>query len=153
MGPRLVSFFETHLGTSSAHFFNFDHRVFVGFQWVLIGIQFIIQSFVPDEPEEVAIQMKRQAFITSKVIDRTPDEDPVSVEAYETEQRQSLARFVADDPSKSCCNALCGRNEKQSALREMNFNVGNAQITVHQYPTSTGNLGIAGTTHNPMGGY
>ena len=123
--------------------------VFIGFQWVLIGMQFMIQCFVPDEPEEVTIQMKRSEFICSKVIDRTPDEDPMSIEAYESAERQSLAQFALDSVDKGCWNALCGRGEKKSSMKELKFTV-TKDIDVNQYPS--GSTGF-GTSHNPMGGY
>jgi hypothetical protein len=93
----------------------------LGFQWVLIGIQFITQAIIPDEPEEILIQEKRQAFIVSKVIDRTPDEDSVTVEDYELEQRQSLAKVVVDSVDKGCCAAFFGgapHHQKLSKVKE-----------------------------------
>mmetsp|Transcript_27752 Transcript_27752/g.59816 ORF Transcript_27752/g.59816 Transcript_27752/m.59816 type:complete len:763 (-) Transcript_27752:195-2483(-) len=49
--------------------------VFIGFQWALITTQFLAQEIITDVPEEVEVQMDRQAFIRSKVIDKVADDD------------------------------------------------------------------------------
>jgi len=49
--------------------------VFIGFQWVLIGLQFILVELIPDRPPKVDIQVRRQTFIVSKLIDFTEDDD------------------------------------------------------------------------------
>lgn len=61
--------------------------IFIGFQWALISIQFFAERVIPDEPAEAVIQIERMEFITSKLIDRVRDDDPISVEEYETQQR------------------------------------------------------------------
>lgn len=50
-------------------------RIFIGFQWILVIFQFAVSAFIPDVPHEVEMQLQRQEFIVSKVIDKTPDED------------------------------------------------------------------------------
>lgn len=47
-----------------------SHRLFIGFQWTLIMVQFIVADACPDVPEEVDIQLQRQAFIRSKILDK-----------------------------------------------------------------------------------
>lgn len=49
--------------------------IFIGFQWGLMTVQYIIAALIPDEPMEVQVQASRRAFICSKIIDGTPDED------------------------------------------------------------------------------
>jgi anoctamin-10/anoctamin-7 len=49
--------------------------IFIGFQWVLISIQFITQAIIPDVPESVEVQLERTAFINDKVIEKVADED------------------------------------------------------------------------------
>eukprot|EP00599_Poterioochromonas_sp_BG-1_P012741 CAMPEP_0173157600 /NCGR_PEP_ID=MMETSP1105-20130129/15730_1 /TAXON_ID=2985 /ORGANISM="Ochromonas sp., Strain BG-1" /LENGTH=64 /DNA_ID=CAMNT_0014075113 /DNA_START=1257 /DNA_END=1447 /DNA_ORIENTATION=- len=49
--------------------------IFIGFQYVLFSCQFIAEKVIPDVPEEVEIQIARNEFITSKIIDKTPDEN------------------------------------------------------------------------------
>lgn len=60
--------------------------IFVGFQWVLIGVQFIAQAIVPDVPEEVEIQAERMAFINEKIIDKVEDEDIEPVASVSTDR-------------------------------------------------------------------
>lgn len=50
-------------------------RLFIGFQWVGITIQFGTAAYIPDVPDAVAIQEQRNAFINSKLIDQTRDEN------------------------------------------------------------------------------
>ncbi|CAM9404304.1 unnamed protein product [Ectocarpus sp. 13 AM-2016] len=47
---------------------------FVGWQYGVFGLMALFAMFVPDTPNNVTIQLKRQAFITSKVVDQIPDE-------------------------------------------------------------------------------
>jgi hypothetical protein len=49
--------------------------IFVGFQWILFLTQLVISLAVPDVPEYVVIQQKRQEFIVKKVVYKEPDED------------------------------------------------------------------------------
>lgn len=49
---------------------NAHNRLFIGFQWTLIMVQFIVADACPDVPEEVDIQLQRQAFIRSKILDK-----------------------------------------------------------------------------------
>lgn len=51
--------------------------VFIGYQWVLFAIQYIASVVIKDESNRITIQKKRMKFITSKAIERTPDEDDV----------------------------------------------------------------------------
>jgi len=48
----------------ASHFFNALGEL----QWVLLSIQFVLATLIPDVPEEVEIQLQRQAFIVDKVI-------------------------------------------------------------------------------------
>ena len=49
--------------------------VFIGFQWALFSLQYIIQVAIPDEPLEVGIQKERAAFLNAKILDRVKDDD------------------------------------------------------------------------------
>lgn len=49
--------------------------IFLGFQWVLISIQFFTQAIIPDVPEEVELQIQRADFMNDKVLDHVEDED------------------------------------------------------------------------------
>lgn len=48
---------------------------FIGFQYLVFSIMYIFALLVPDEPEDVAIQLQRQAYLVEKVIERIADED------------------------------------------------------------------------------
>lgn len=63
--------------------------IFIGFQWTLIGMQFLVEEMIPDVPEEVEIQIKRQEFISAKLIDRIPDEEQIPVAEYEAWKAKS----------------------------------------------------------------
>ena len=49
--------------------------IFIGVQWVFLTIQQAISTVIPDETDITLLQVDRQEFIVSKVIDRIPDED------------------------------------------------------------------------------
>lgn len=54
-----------------------NERAFAFFacQYFVFALMLGIAVAVPDTPEDVEIQLKRKAFICSKLLDRTPDED------------------------------------------------------------------------------
>jgi hypothetical protein len=74
-------------------------RIFVGFQWVLIFTQFILQVIVPDVPEDVEIQEQRIKFFHAKIIDRVEDED------FADEDTQEKEELTAN---QNCCLAAMG---------------------------------------------
>lgn len=49
--------------------------IFIGFQWAMISIQYIIAAIIPDKPMDVVIQEARTTFIVSKLIEKVADED------------------------------------------------------------------------------
>ena len=49
--------------------------VFIGFQWALFSLQYIIQAVIPDEPLQVGIQKQRADFLNSKILDKAKDDD------------------------------------------------------------------------------
>ncbi len=52
--------------------------IFIGFQWVVFGLQYVIRASVPDVPEEVKVQVERADFFNRKLIER--EEDPELIE-------------------------------------------------------------------------
>ena len=48
--------------------------VFIVFEHILIGAKVLAAALVPDVPQSTEIQLKRQQFIESKVIDNAPDD-------------------------------------------------------------------------------
>merc|ERR1719223_2661538 len=60
----------------SFHYTTFGKAwVFIGFQWGLLSLQYIIGALIPDVPNDVVIQLERTEFIVSKLIDKVADED------------------------------------------------------------------------------
>lgn len=58
------------------HYTHFGKAwVFIGFQWGMLSLQYIIGALIPDTPSDVVIQLERTQFIVSKLIDKTSDEN------------------------------------------------------------------------------
>jgi hypothetical protein len=76
------------------------HRIFIGFQWVLFALQFIVQAVIPDHPPEVTIQTARNEFIVSKLIEKTPDENPITVRDYQTGGLKRMASSMEEESTK-----------------------------------------------------
>lgn len=116
-------------------------RIFVGFQWSLIGVQFIAQAIVPDVPEEVEVQLERMEFIVSKVIDKTEDEDQDTVTSFSVD---------ANDPTKNVPtvhkDSLCDFFAKPKGSKmEKKLKYANLpDVALRAYPNSTT------STPNPM---
>jgi len=115
--------------------------IFVGFQWCLIGIQFIAQALVPDVPEEVEIQLERMDYIILKVIERAEDEDQEAVVGYSVDgsdksttaptlQKESFCDFFSKPKG----------NKKEKKLKYTNL----SDVALRAYPNSTT------STPNPM---
>ena len=49
--------------------------LFIGYQYIVFGIQNVMKAMIPDVPEDVEIQIKRTEFIVSKIYDRVVDSD------------------------------------------------------------------------------
>lgn len=64
----IMDTFNGHSDYSRAWFF-------LGFQYLVCSIMYILSLLVPDEPEDVAIQLQRREFVVPKIIDRVADED------------------------------------------------------------------------------
>jgi len=108
--------------------------IFIGFQWVLIGIQFIAQAVIPDVPREVEIQEQRIEFINEKVVEKVADEDygeVVEVEEVneENEEEPSAKGEPAKPKSKGCCSL--GSHNKSRAKK---IKKGLREVTVFPYP-------------------
>lgn len=57
----------------------FRFWLFISAQWFIFSLQTIIRIVIPDEPLQVDIQIGRQNFIVSKVIDYEPDDNDSDV--------------------------------------------------------------------------
>eukprot|EP01032_Pedospumella_encystans_P010538 gene10538-12308_t len=102
--------------------------LFIGFQWTLIMVQVIVTAAVHDVPPEVEIQLARQAFIRSKLLDKIEDDDVEDSEVVEVDQ---MAGVVSPADTG---NMLCCRKKKAKYLdRKKNMN-GAPDVVVKQYP-------------------
>lgn len=87
--------------------------VFIGFQWLLIFIQFLAAQWIDDEPEEVTIQRERMDFIKSKVVEKVLDEDYADWKLkrgkYDPEYDEGGANEShSRTTSCACCKATAG---------------------------------------------
>jgi hypothetical protein len=80
-------------------------RIFIGFQWVLLSIQFFAQEVIDDVPSEVQIQLERTDFINEKVIEKVADED---FGVMHVEEEQDIVEANKGLRSRMHCGNLCG---------------------------------------------
>ena len=98
---------------------------------------FSAQFFIPDVPEGIEIQKKRQDFLVSKCVDETPDEDLDLVGEYAHDN--SIRPSFDEQPKSGCCSF-----RKQSQLKR-DFTAGNLpKLVAQEYPIEKGytNIGI-----------
>ena len=70
-------------------------------QYIIFTIMFVIEAAVPDTPYFVDIQLRRQAFIASKLVDRLPDEEDDDEPEDEPPSRlKSIIQAKILDPMK-----------------------------------------------------
>lgn len=113
---------------------NGKYWVFIGFQWVLIGFQFIISVAIPDEPNEVAIQRKRAAFIIDKIIDETPDEDFHEPD-YDPYGLKDVHQEIKDPADPAGCCKKCKKSYKKKKAKKADGEKF-ADFPVKDYPVS-----------------
>lgn len=109
-------------------------RVFIGFQWVLVLIQFLFTEIIEDVPDEVTIQLQRMEFIKSKVIDGIPDEIDDEVDFDETagDDMPEDGDFDAETEDKRCC--LACRVEKPAVAGARKIVRGIEPFPAYAYP-------------------
>lgn len=113
-------------------------RIFIGFQWVLISLQFIAAYAIPDVPEVVEIQLERTEFINSKVVLKVADEEFDEEEPEPESPRQAEATDedpLTSEPLKTGC---CGRTLKPKKVKKLKGAAQLEPITTFEYPTSKG---------------
>jgi hypothetical protein len=104
----------------------------------MVMVQLIVSEVVPDVPEEVEIQVKRQTFIRSKLLDKVEDDDPEEVELEK-------ATTTNNDPAATeqrgffsflpCCRSHSGK------YMDRNKNMGGcSDVIVKQYPVHSASL-------------
>jgi anoctamin-10/anoctamin-7 len=59
---------------------KFVYTVFIIFQLTCFAVQYGLMTVIPDEPDEVAIQLQRTEFLIDKFIKETPDDEYVLTE-------------------------------------------------------------------------
>ena len=64
--------------------------IFIGFQWALFSLQYIIQVYIPDEPLEVEIQKQRTEFLVSKILLKAKDDDDDVIVSYDEGEKPQL---------------------------------------------------------------
>lgn len=132
--------------------------VFVGFILVLVAIQFIVQTIIPDVPEEVEIQTQRMDFIVSKLIMKTPDEEPTPVAGFPRgPQDPDLNDGTSNAPTgffvRVCelLQGVKGEDAKGNQLKEFNAKMRAATLRDIETRDYFSN-GPANPTLNPMNG-
>ena len=53
--------------------------IFIGFQWVMFFVNYVIRAVIPDIPWEIEVQKQRQDFVNKKLIIGEADEDLVAI--------------------------------------------------------------------------
>jgi len=97
--------------------------IFIGFIISLLFLQVVAMELVPDVPAEVEIQLSRQAFIVSKLIEHTPDEDFDDGDSDDDEERRRREEEEEADceslgelaDTKKCCLGMCSKKVKKNA--------------------------------------
>lgn len=72
------------------------YTVFIVFQLSCFAFQYCLMAVIPDEPEEVSIQMQRTEFLVEKFIKETPDDDFVLTELVATGANPEDAEIIFD---------------------------------------------------------
>jgi hypothetical protein len=73
--------------------------LFIGFQWLIFTVQYIVEAAIPDEPYEVQIQVQRSNFIVDKLLKKLPDDiaETALSKSLETSHDGSL-KIQEDEP-------------------------------------------------------
>ena len=106
--------------------------MFLGFEWVLLGTQFIVSSSISDSSVVVDVQKARTEFINKKVIDKVADENVER--APEVEDN----RYDDDVPTNTTGCCLCTSDLQQgNALSKYKNGATIEPFHVFEYPTSS----------------
>ena len=71
----IPNFSAEFLARNPQYEYTTKYMVFIGLQYIVFIFMFVIEAIVPDVPHTIDIQSQRTSFITSKLIDNTPDEE------------------------------------------------------------------------------
>lgn len=72
--------------------------IFFGMSFGIMMVKYIIAIYVPDTPQEVDIQLKRQEFFLSKIVDNVPDDDNEALVKNSHAENKYVVRVNDDDP-------------------------------------------------------
>jgi hypothetical protein len=72
--------------------------LFIGFQWLIFTVQYIVGVAVPDEPYEVQIQISRADFLCDKILKEVRDDMVDSNLAASLEGNQIVLKIENDAP-------------------------------------------------------
>jgi anoctamin-10/anoctamin-7 len=70
---------------------------FLGFQYLVFSVMYLVSLIIPDEPEDVAIQLQRRESIVPKIIDRVADEDETDLLEQLGSMRDSMHIHITID--------------------------------------------------------
>lgn len=105
--------------------------MFIAFQWVIIGFQYLAGVYIDDVPVDVDIQLKRMEFINSKVIFKVADEDFGVEEVFEKEEDIGSTDKPADE-------TVCGCFTKVHLTKKLSKSIPSRdQIEIRSYPKFT----------------
>jgi len=112
--------------------------IFIGFQWVLISIQFLATEIIDDVPPDVEIQLERNEFINLKVIEKVADEDFGVVHQVEDEE-EVVEDGKGGKRGPVHCGNLCGvrckpSREKLRTVRSRRIRDDLADFSIFDYP-------------------
>ena len=74
--------------------------LFIAFQYVVFSGMYIFEMIIDDVPEEVSIQIARQEFLLSKVVDQDSDSDNDQSDGEEDSSTFTNEIFHFDDSVK-----------------------------------------------------
>jgi len=72
--------------------------VFIIMSFGIFGVKYLIAISIPDVPIEVEIQLKRQRFFSSKIVDNAVDDDDSFLEKGMGISAEYTIRITDDDP-------------------------------------------------------
>jgi len=72
--------------------------LFIGFQWLIFTVQYIVEVAVPDEPYEVQIQVQRSNFINDKILKKVRDDVTESRLSSALDGHDGSLKIQEDEP-------------------------------------------------------
>lgn len=70
--------------------------IFIGFQWILFSVQYIIRQSIPDVSFPIQVQVERAQRINDKIIDRVPDEIELDA-STPLDEEATIGNFTPND--------------------------------------------------------